>query len=367
MKIYCKKSDLNNAINTVSHAVPTRTTSSVLEGILIETFNENMMLTATDTNITIMTNIRAESENNISFVVIAGLFSSIVSKLPEEEVVIDYDENHSKITIKSGRFSSELICFSSEEFPKIHVEEGNKIFLSKKTVKKLIKKTVFSASADEINGILTGVLIELENHNLRMVAVDTFRLAIYNAKVDTDEEVKIVVPARLLGEVAKIINDDNEEEQLIIEIIDNKLVFSFDNHKIIVNTLNGKYIDYNRIIKDDSLIKIRVLKNDLMKSIDRASIIASAQNNNLIKFNIYEDTIDISSLSDQGNIEEKVEVMKDGPNLEIGFNSHYMMDILKVIEDEEIYLNMKDSVSPCIIKPLSGDSYLYLVLPVRIS
>jgi hypothetical protein len=141
----------------------------------------------------------------------------------------------------------------------------------------------------------------------------------------------------------------------------------FDNNRVILNTLNGKYIDYNRIIKAESSIKIRTSRIELMKSIDRAAIIASAQNNNLIKMKIEDDQIEITSLSEKSSIKEMVEIMKEGDNLEIGFNSRYMMDVLKVIDDEEIILSMSDSVKPCIITPLKGDTYLYLVLPVRIS
>ena len=152
-----------------------------------------------------------------------------------------------------------------------------------------------------------------------------------------------------------------------MEIVDNKVVMRFDNNRGILNTLNGKYIDYNRIIKAESSIKIRTSRIELMKSIDRAAIIASAQNNNLIKMKIEDDQIEITSLSEKSSIKEMVEIMKEGDNLEIGFNSRYMMDVLKVIDDEEIILSMSDSVKPCIITPLKGDTYLYLVLPVRIS
>ena len=167
--------------------------------------------------------------------------------------------------------------------------------------------------------------------------------------------------------MSKIISDDDNDEQLFMEIVDNKVVMLFDNNRVILNTLNGKYIDYNRIIKAESSIKIRTSRIELMKSIDRAAIIASAQNNNLIKMKIEDDQIEITSLSEKSSIKEMVEIMKEGDNLEIGFNSRYMMDVLKVIDDEEIILSMSDSVKPCIITPLKGDTYLYLVLPVRIS
>ena len=367
MKIYCTRNELNRAINNVSHSIPTRTPSPILEGILIETKGDRMYLTATDTNMTIESNIPVDSEGDVSFVIEEKNFANIVNKLPEEEVLMDYNHEKNQIKINSGKSSSTFNCFSADEFPRFNIGEGQKIILSKKDIKNLIRKTSFSASADELNGVLTGILIELGDGNLRMVAVDTFRMAIYNAKVDTDEKLSIVVPAKLLGEVSKIISDDDNDEQLLMEIVDNKVVMLFDNNRVILNTLNGKYIDYNRIIKAESSIKIRTSRIELMKSIDRAAIIASAQNNNLIKMKIEDDQIEITSLSEKSSIKEMVEIMKEGDNLEIGFNSRYMMDVLKVIDDEEIILSMSDSVKPCIITPLKGDTYLYLVLPVRIS
>ena len=361
MKIYCTRNELNRAINNVSHSIPTRTPSPILEGILIETKGDRMYLTATDTNMTIESNIPVDSEGDVSFVIEEKNFANIVNKLPEEEVLMDYNHEKNQIKINSGKSSSTFNCFSADEFPRFNIGEGQKIILSKKDIKNLIRKTSFSASADELNGVLTG------DGNLRMVAVDTFRMAIYNAKVDNDEKLSIVVPAKLLGEVSKIISDDDNDEQLFMEIVDNKVVMLFDNNRVILNTLNGKYIDYNRIIKAESSIKIRTSRIELMKSIDRAAIIASAQNNNLIKMKIEDDQIEITSLSEKSSIKEMVEIMKEGDNLEIGFNSRYMMDVLKVIDDEEIILSMSDSVKPCIITPLKGDTYLYLVLPVRIS
>ena len=366
-KIYCTRSELNRAINNVSHSIPTRTPSPILEGILIETKDDRMYLTATDTNMTIESNIPVDSEGDVSFVIEEKNFANIVSKLPEEEILMDYNHEKNQIKINSGKSSSTFNCFSADEFPRFNIGEGKKLILSKRDIKNLIRKTSFSASADELNGVLTGILIDLGDGNLRMVAVDTFRMAIYNAKVDTDEKMSIVVPAKLLGEVSKIISDDDNDEQLFMEIVDNKVVMLFDNNRVILNTLNGNYIDYSRIIKSETTIKIRTSRIELMKSIDRAAIIASEQNNNLIKLNIEDEQIEITSLSEKSSIKEMVEIMKDGENIEIGFNSKYMMDVLRVIDDEEIILNMSDSVKPCIITPLKGDTYLYLVLPVRIN
>lgn len=366
MKIYCNRTELNKAVNNLSHAVPTRTTSSILEGILVEADNNQMIMTATDTTITIESIIDVQCDSVGSFVVPAKLFGSIINKLPEEEVMIDFDEDNVKISIKCAGSNSELICFKSEEFPKIKVAEENPIYLSKDDVKKLIRKTAFSASTDDFNGILTGVLLEIKYNNMKMVGVDPFRIATYNVDVKNDADVNVVIPAKLINETAKIISDDGEDKMSLC-IADKKVVMSFDNNKVIINTFSGKYIDYERILNKQGNINVRVKRTDLLKSIDRASLLTSVQNNNLIKFNIEDNVLIINSLSEEGNIKENVEIIKEGDDLQIGLNSKYLKDILSAIEDEEIYINFKDSISPCVVKPLKGNKYTYLVLPIRIN
>ena len=367
MKIYCNKSELNRAVNNLSHAIPTRTTSAILEGILVDIRDGIMKMTATDTNITIESVMNVSCDESGSFVVPAKLFGSIISKLPEEEIMIEYDPAKIKITIKCAGSNSELICFRSDDFPKIRLNEGeNEIILSKEDIKKIIRKTAFSASADEFNGILTGVLLEIRNGKIKMVGVDPFRIATYTVEVNNDEDISVVIPAKLINEVAKIISDEGEDK-MSLEIIDKKVILKFDNYKVIINTFSGKYIDYERILNKEGDINIRVKRSELLKSIDRASLLATVQNNNLIKFNIEDDMIVITSLSEEGNIEEKVEIIKDGANLQIGLNAKYLKDVFSVIEDEEVILNLKDSISPCIIQPLKGSKYKYLVLPIRIN
>ena len=367
MRIYCSRSELNKALSNVSHSVPVRSTSNILEGILIEVNDDVMKLTATDTNITIESSIDVKSDGNLSFVVPAKLFTAIVNKLPEDEMMINYDPSSVKIMIKCGGSNSELICFRSEEFPKIFLDEGvNTVYLSKEDVKKLIRKTAFSASADDFNGILTGVLLEIKEGRMRMVGVDPYRIAVYNIDVDNSIDISVVIPAKLINETAKIISDDGDD-RMSFEIADGKAVMKFDNNKVIINTFSGKFIDYGRILSKQGNINVRVKKNDLLRSTERASLLASVQNNNLIRFDIQGDLIIIKSLNEEGNIEEKVEIINDGESLNIGLNSKYLKDALSVIEDEEIIINFRDSVSPCVIKPLKGEKYSYLILPIRMN
>jgi DNA polymerase-3 subunit beta len=367
MKIYCNRSELNRAINNVSHSLPSKSTSPILEGILVQVRDNTMKLTTTDTNITITSMIDVSCNDSFDFVVPAKLFSAIIGKLYEDEMILDYDDISVKLSIRSAGSNSEIICFSADEFPILKLDEGiNEIILDKDDVKNLIRKTAFSASADDINGILTGVLLEIKDGKMKMVGVDPYRIASYQIDVDERLDLSVVIPAKLINEAAKIINDEGDS-RLILEVSSNKVILKFDNNKVVINTYSGKFIDYERILKKEGNTNVRVKRQDLIRSSERASILASAQNNNLIRFNVERDIISIKSLNEKGNIEEKVEIINDGDTLSIGMNSKYLKDALSVIDDEEILLNFKDSVTPCIIKPLKGDRYSYLILPIRMN
>ena len=367
MKVYCSRSELNKALSNVSHSVPVRTTSNILEGILVEVKDNVMKLTSTDTNITIESSIAVQGSEKSEFVVPAKLFTAIINKLPEDEVMIDYDPSSVKINIRCAGSNSEIICFKADDYPKIRLNEGEgAVYLSKEDVKKLIKKTAFSASTDDFNGILTGVLLEIKEGKMKMVGVDPYRIATYKIDLDNTFDISVVIPAKLINETAKIISDDGDDK-MSFEITGNKVIMKFDNNKVIINTFSGKFIDYERILNKEGSINVRVKRNDLLKSTERASLLASVQNNNLIRFNIDKEVIVIKSLNEEGNIEEKVEVINDGESLNIGLNSKYLKDALSVIEDEEIIMNFRDSISPCIIKPLKGNKYTYLILPIRMN
>lgn len=326
-----------------------------------------MNLMTTDNNITIETSIDVESDFDTEFLVPFRIFYSTVNKLPTEEVTLSFDEKN-RITIKSGNFHSDLVCFDVEEYPRISIEESGKYTVfDKKTFKDMISRTSFAASTSDVNGILNGILIKKEEGNLVFVAVDVFRIAIRRTPSEIQSDLEVVVPARSVGEVAKIISDDDRKPDMMLDVSDGRIILVFDNNKVMLNTLQGKFIDYEGIVKQERPIRIRAKREELINIIDRASVLSSSIDNNLIKLTITDNNMMINSLSDEGRMEENLEVIKEGPDLTIGFNSSYLKEILKVIDDEEILMSMSTSVRSCVITPLSGESYLYLVLPVRIN
>jgi DNA polymerase-3 subunit beta len=235
-------------------------------------------------------------------------------------------------------------------------------------MKEMIRKTQFSASIDESKGIIVGVLMELEESSLNMVALDGFRMAVTRESMINERRDKIIISAKIMNEIAKILSETNEESDENIDFIlsDKKAVMLLEGTKIVMRLLEGEFINYKDILPKESGTVIKVSRSSMIEAIERASLLAKEGRNNLIRINIQENLMNISSASEEGSVNEDIIMEKTGNDLEIGFNSKYVMDALKVIEDEEIKIELNTAVKPCLIKPVEGNRFEYLILPVRI-
>ncbi len=367
MKFSCRQHELSKALNTVSKAVTSRTTIPILKGILLEVDNNTLKLSASDLDLSIEKKMHVTAEEEGSVVVSARLFNDIIRKLPNEEIQIEEMEDKS-IVIKCVASEFTIVGQAADEFPNIsEIKEQKKIFIEKDILKDMIRKTSFSASIDESKGIIVGVLIEMEEESLNMVALDGFRMAIARETMKNEESKKIIISARILNEINKIITENEENKEIYMIIEDKKAVFLMDETKIVLRLLEGDFIKYNDILPKENKCKLKVNRIELMNSIERASLLAKEGKNNLIKMSVFRDKIIITSRSEEGNVKEEVFVEKEGTDLDIGFNSKYILEVLKVLNDESIIMEFNTSVSPCLIKPVEGRAYEYLVLPVRIS
>ena len=368
MKFSCNQHTLSKALNTVSKAVTSRTTIPILKGILLEVNDDNTLtLAASDLDLSIEKRIEVAAEEPGSVVVSARLFSDIIRKLPNEEIQIEEQENNT-IIIKCMASEFTIVGQPADEFPNIgEINEEKKLVLEKDLLKEMIKKTSFAASIDESKGIIVGVLIEMEEESLNMVALDGFRMAITRETMKNEEKKKIIIAARILNEINKIISENEDSNDIYFILDEKKAVFLLDGTKIVLRLLEGDFIKYNDILPKEYKTKVKVSRSELLNSIERASLLAKEGKNNLIKLSIFRDKILITSRSEEGNVKEEVFIEKEGADLDIGFNSKYILDVLKVVSDDSIALEFNTSVSPCLIKPVEGKKYEYLVLPVRIS
>ena len=239
-----------------------------------------------------------------------------------------------------------------------------KVEVPQNILKNMIKGTSFAIAQDETRPILQGVLFEVKDKTLNLVALDGYRLAIRSEYLDSEIDIEKVIPGKTLNEVSKILEDTND----IVEInfTNNHILFNLNKTRIISRLLEGKYVNYKSLLPQEHKLTVTVKKQDLQNGIERASLMAKDGNNNLIKLDIQDEAVIITSNSQLGKVREEVLINLQGDKIQIAFNSRYLIDVLKNFEEEEVILEMTSSVSPCIIKAKEADNYKYLVLPVRL-
>lgn len=369
MKFKCNQSVLTKALNIVSKAVTSRTTIPILKGILLEVSEEGVLkMSSSDLDITIENTIEVEEAEPGSIVVQSKLFGDIIRKLPNADVTISSENSNVIIRCMNSQFS--IIGLSADEFPSIKnmEEKDGKIVFNKQILKDMIRKTSFAASVDESKGVITGILMELMSDSVNMVAIDGYRMAITRENMINKEDKNVIISAKIMNEISKILSEASEEdEDMKIILNDKRAIFIIGNIKVVLRLLDGEFIKYRDVLPKESKIKVRVNKHDLMESIERASLLSKEGKNNLIKLSIKDTIVTITSKSEEGNVREEVIATKEGEDLDIGFNAKYVLDVLKSIEDEEIYMYFNTSITPCLVEPICGNNFEYLILPVRIT
>lgn len=364
MKFVCKKNVLQEAISIAQKAVTGKSTMPVLEGLLIKADGNTLTIIGSDTDLSIETKCEIECYTPGSIVVDAKLFGEIIRKLPNDIVEITSSENNTiEIYCQKSRFS--LMHMDSSDYPTLPTINENMIFnVPQGVLKNMIKGTIFAIAQDETRPILTGVLFEVKEGKLNMVALDGYRLALKREYIDTNNTISAVIPGKTLNEISKILDDSDEIAN--ITFTTNHILFNLGNTKVISRLLEGEFIKYSSIIPEEYNLKITAKRNELLNCIERASLLAKEGNTNLIKLNIQEDNLIITSNSQLGKVKEELAIILQGQPLEIAFNSKYLIDVLKIMEEEEIDMEFTSAVSPCIIRNKEKDDCIYLVLPVRL-
>ncbi len=364
MKIVCSKDNLSEGINIVQKAVSTKTTLPILEGILLEA-GEKFKMTGNDLEIGIECFIEADIMSPGSIVLNSRMLGEIIRRLPDSEVMIETKENNS-VVIECDNSFFEIKGIAASGFPalpSVVLEDGFKI--SQKKVRDMIKQTIFAVSTDENRPILTGSLVECRNNSITFVSIDGFRLAMRTNNSDSQiREKNVVVPGKTLNEIAKIIQA--VDDQMTVYTTSNQILFDLGKCKIISRLLEGDYLNYKSIIPQEHETKVKVNTKELLASLERASLIITSEERRYpVKFNISGERIIITSNTDIGNVREEISVEIEGTDVDIAFNPRYFVDALRVIDDEKVEIYFTSSIGPCTIKPLNGDGFAYLILPIR--
>lgn len=378
MKITISKQELHEALQHVSKAISGRATVPILTGVKLDVFRtEGVKLTASDIDTTIRAEIPAEDGavtvyESGSVVLPAKFFVEIIKKLPKETVDIEVGPNF-KTIITSGKTKLDLVGMDPEEFPATPIgDEDPTLSLQGDELKELIRSTAFAVSTNETSPILTGVLWELSAGRLQLTATDRHRLARVAINSGADEEISfrnIVIAARTLNDLAKIISDDKEVQ---ISVGTSQVLFRAGRVNFFSRVLDGNYPDTSKIIPTTFQSELEVSAKAFADSIDRAHLLAREVRTNIVRLEVdAEGAVRIESTSDGvGKVVEQIDADKfTGDPIKISFNSKYMLDALKATDSDHLHIGFTGPMSPIIIRPQGGGSSdkLNLILPYRTS
>ncbi|MFW5648082.1 MAG: DNA polymerase III subunit beta [Candidatus Alkaliphilus sp. MAG34] len=366
MKFFCNPKTLIYSISIVQKAVSSKSTLPILKGIYLEAYDQNLRLVTTDMELGIDHIMDANIIEEGSVVVDARLFSEIIRKLPDSEVEISLKDNN-ELLIKCDSIEFNILSYNPSEFPELpKIKEEQVYKIPQDLFKNMIRQTVFATAEDGTRPILTGVLVETGEGMLNMVALDGYRVALRKSDIESQLSDKVVIPGKTLNEINRIM-DGGEDEKVQISLTDNHALFTVNNTKLVSRLLEGEFINYNQIIPKEFKSRIKIETKQLLDSIERASLLGKEGRNNLVKFTITDEKMIINSNSELGNVHEEIEIELEGDDLQIAFNSRYFIEALRVVDDDVIYLEFTTNLSPGIIKPISNDNTIHLILPVRLA
>ena len=364
MKLVCSKANLLHGVNIVSKAVPTRTTMAILECILIDASTNEIKLMANDRELGIETRIEGDIVERGIIALDAKIFSDIVRKLPDNDVTIETDASFKTvITCEKAKFN--IIGKSGDDFSYIpYIERNEAISISQFTLKEVIRQTIFSIADNENNKLMGGELFELNENQLRVVSLDGHRISI--RKIELKENYgskKVVVPGKTLQEISKIVNGTVDEDVMIF-IADNHIIFEFDRTTVVSRLIEGEYFKIDQMLSSDYETKVKINKRELLDCIDRATLLVKEGDKKPIIMNITDGNMELKINSFIGSMNEEIDITKEGKDILIGFNPKFFIDALRVIDEEDVTLYMVNPKAPCFIKDDDG-RYTYMILPVN--
>lgn len=366
MKLKFTKSELTNAINIVSKAVPSKTTMTILECILIDASKNHIFLTGNDTELGIQTNCNGEIIEAGKIALEAKLFSEIIRKLPSEEVDIFIEtdiKNNTIITCENSVFK--ISGRDADEFtPLPKIDRDRHISISQFTLRNLINQTIFSISVNDTNKMMSGELFEISGDYLRVVSLDGHRISIRKTELKENyETIKAIVPGKTLSEISKILSGEIDKE-VVIYLTKNHILFEFDQTLVVSRLIDGEYFRINQMLSGDYETKLSVNKKKFLDCIERSTIFVRENDKKPLILNISSDEMELKINSGIGAMNAKMEIQKTGKDIMIGFNPKFLIDALRTIDDETVDIYMTNPKSPCFIKDES-ESYIYLILPVN--
>lgn len=363
MKLVCPKSELQKSVSIVMKAVPGKTTMPILECILIDASTNDIKFTSNDMELGIETRVQGLVLEKGIIALDAKIFSEIVRKLPDNDVTIETDEKlNATITCEKAKFN--IPGKSGEDFSYLPlIEKNDCIRVSQFTLKEIIRQTIFSIAVNENNKLMTGELFQIENNMLRVISLDGHRISIRKIGLKENcEDRKVVVPGKTLNEISKILSGELED-MVEIYLSANHILFEFDDTKVVSRLIEGEYFKIDQMLSSDYETKVKINK-EFLDCIDRATLLVKEGDKKPIIINIQNGQMELRIDSQIGSMKEDIDIEKEGKDIMIGFNPKFLIDALKVIDDEEVSIYLMNAKAPCFIRD-DNQQYIYLILPVN--
>lgn len=363
MKLICQGADLSEAVLKVVKACAGKTTVPVLECIKLSAKNDILSLLATDTELSIEKVIKADVLEEGELCIPGRYFSDFINKIGDEEITLTTSQRG--LEIQYGEALSTMQILSAEEFPVIDVSiSENSFSMSQKAFRELIGKSVFCCATDDSRPILKGCLFEIGNEEVVATALDGYRMAVCRQNIlSATKEERVILPARTLGEINKMIVGDDDELRIFLQ--KGMMMVEVDDTIMTSRLYTGEFVNREAIMPKSFKTRVRVKRDDLEESIERAAILVRSDKNSLIIFDIKENTIGISSNSDIGGVSEVIRANIEGPDLKIAMNSKYILECVKAVGEEIVEMEFNTSASPFVVHGEEIQKSSYLILPVR--
>ncbi len=364
MHIICDKSKLIEGMNIVMKAIPGKTTMMILECVVIEVKDNQIKLIANDLQLGIETLIDGEIKQEGSVAVGAKVFFEIIRKLPSDNVSITVDEDY-HMNISCGKAKFNIMAKATDEFPYLpNIVKDKNVNISQFTLKDIIRQTVFSISDNENAKVMTGELFEIHDSELKVVSLDGHRISIRKVKLNQSyDDVSVIIPGKTLIEISKIINGGIDDEVSIF-FTDKHVLFEFEDTIVLSRLIEGEYYKIDKMLSTDYETKVTVNKREMLECIDRSTLLLKESDKKPVIIDVQDDYMKFAMNSAIGSMDEDIDASKEGKDILIGFNPRFLMDALRVIDEDEITMYMINPKAPCFIRD-QEETYIYLILPVN--
>ena len=366
MKIICSKTNLLKSVSISLKAVPSKTTMPILECILIDATANQIKFTTNDMELGIETIVEGSIEEKGMVALNAKIFYEIIRRLPDNDVTIKTDDKYTAtITCEKAKFN--IPGKSGEDFAYLPmIERDDPLTISQYTLKNMIYQTIFSIAVNDNNKLMTGELFEIKNNCLKIVSLDGHRIAIRKMPLKKDySDRKVVVPGKTLNEISKILSGEMDDV-VSIYFTNNHILFEFDQTMVVSRLIEGEYFRIDQMLSSDYETKLSINKKEFLDCIDRATLLVREGDKKPIVIEISDGKMELKIDSSMGSMDEEIDIEKEGKDILIGFNPKFLIDALKVIDDETIHMYLMNPKAPCFIRD-DEETYTYLILPVNIS